>query len=356
MKTRAERLLESMQISGRQAVMLHNRSNMFYISGYTGEGSLFLCCAQQAVITDFRYTEQAERQTGGYEIHMTDRDRPEESIADQLRKKLGVDTIFYEDSSLTVRHFAKLRDAMPGVEWKSAGGAAEQMREVKDEAELALIRKACEITGDAYERTLPKIREGMTEKEISLMLEHDMRVLGADAVAFTPIVAAGVNGSLPHAVASDYRIRHGDMITMDFGAKLGGYCADMTRTIALGEPGEELKKIYGIVQEAQRRAQDAVAAGKDCRAMDALARDYIDSRGYEGRFGHGLGHSLGIDIHENPRLSTGAIGVLKENQVMTVEPGIYLPGIGGVRIENTVVITRDGCRSLTSPARDMIVL
>jgi len=356
MKTRIERLLESLEIFEHQAILLHNPSNMFYISGYTGEGVLFLSSKVLAVITDFRYTEQAERQTKGFEVHMTSREHPEESIAGALREKLGIDTVFYEDDSLTVRHFTKIKDAMPDVEWKSTGGAAERLREIKDEAELALIKKACEITGDAFERILPKIQAGMTEKEAAFMLEHDMRVLGADAAAFSPIVAAGVNGSLPHAVASDYRIQPGDMITLDFGARVGGYCADMTRTIALGEPSKEMEKIYRIVQEAQQRAQDAVAAGKDCRAMDAVARDYIDGLGYEGRFGHGLGHSLGIDIHENPRFNTGAANTLKENQVMTVEPGIYLPGVGGVRIENTVVVTKDGCRVLTLPTRDMIVL
>jgi len=345
-----------MNISNCQAVLLHNPSNIFYISGYTGEGMLFLSFKELAVITDFRYTEQAERQAKGFHVHMTDQEHTEEGIVGALREKFGISTLFYEDHSLTVSHFVKIKNAAPDVEWKSTDGAVEQMREIKDDTELALIQKACDITGYTFEGILSKIHEGMTEKEIAFMLEYDMRVLGADAAAFSPIVAAGVNGSLPHAVASDYRIRSGDMLTLDFGAKVGNYCADMTRTIAMGEPGAELKKVYNVVLEAQQRAQDAVAAGKDCRAMDAVARDYIDSQGYEGRFGHGLGHSLGIDIHENPRFNTGANSTLKENQVMTVEPGIYLPGIGGVRIENTVVVTTDGCRVLTLPTREMIVL
>ncbi|MCL1855802.1 MAG: Xaa-Pro peptidase family protein [Clostridia bacterium] len=356
MKSRIKRLLETMKISENQAVLLHNPSNMFYVSGYTGEGMLFLSAEEQAVVTDFRYTEQAERQTESFQVYMTDREHPEESFVGILREKLGIGTIFYEDNSLTVRHFTTIKDSVPGVEWRSTGGAAERLREIKDDDELALIQKACKITGDAFEGILPKIKAGMTEREIAFMLEYDMRILGADTAAFTPIVAAGVNGSLPHAVASDYRICPGDMITLDFGAKVGGYCADMTRTIALEEPGQEMKKIYRIVLEAQQRAQDAVAAGKDCRGMDAVARAYIDSQGYEGRFGHGLGHSLGIDIHEDPRFSTSATGALVENQVMTVEPGIYLPGVGGVRIENTVVVTKDGCKVLTLPTRDMIVL
>lgn len=230
------------------------------------------------------------------------------------------------------------------------------LREVKDEGELALIAKACEITGDAFERVLPLIKEGVTEKEIALALDFDMMSHGASAPSFSTIVAAGAHGSLPHAVPGDYKIRRGDMVTMDFGARYMGYCADMTRTVAVGEPSAEMRKVYEIVQKAQQMSQDAVCAGKNCRAIDAIARDYIYQNGYEGRFGHGLGHSLGVDIHEDPRFSVACSATLKENQVMTVEPGIYLPGIGGVRIENTVIVKADGCVPLTKPTRELIIL
>ena len=257
---------------------------------------------------------------------------------------------------MTVRTFEAARKAMPDVTWKPLADDIETLRQIKDEGEIALIERACRITGDAFERILPEIREGMTEKELAIRLEFDMLAHGADGLAFSTIVAASAHGSLPHAVPGDIRIQKGDMITFDFGAKVKGYCADMTRTVALGEPGAEMRRVYETVQTAQRMAEEAVRAGGDLRAIDAIARDYIDAQGYAGRFGHGLGHSLGIDIHENPRLNAVANGKLAAGQLMTVEPGVYLPGVGGVRIENTVVVLEGGCRPLTLPTRDLIIL
>ena len=236
------------------------------------------------------------------------------------------------------------------------GSEIARLREIKDEDELALIRQACRITGEAFERILPHIKEGVTEKELALRLDFDMMSHGASKPSFSTIVAAGANGSLPHAVPGEYRLRRGDMITMDFGARYGNYCADMTRTVALGEPSAEMKKVYGIVLDAQKMAQDAVAAGRSCREIDAIARDYIYGHGYEGRFGHGLGHSVGIDIHEDPRFNQSTNAVLKAGQIMTVEPGIYLPGVGGVRIENSVAVLEGGCEVLTHPSRELIIL
>ena len=251
--------------------------------------------------------------------------------------------------------FNALRESVRGVEWKVVGSEIARLREIKDEDELALIRQACRITGEAFERILPHIKEGVTEKELALRLDFDMMSHGASKPSFSTIVAAGANGSLPHAVPGEYRLRRGDMITMDFGARYGNYCADMTRTVALGQPSDEMKKVYGIVLDAQKMAQDAVAAGKLCRDIDAIARNYIYSHGYEGRFGHGLGHSVGIDIHEDPRFNQVSTAVLKAGQVMTVEPGIYLPGVGGVRIENSVVVREGGCEVLTFPDRELII-
>jgi Xaa-Pro aminopeptidase len=243
-----------------------------------------------------------------------------------------------------------------GATFKALGGDIERLREVKDGVESALIEKACRITGDSFERILSRIHEGMTEKDLAVALDFDMLSHGADGLAFSTIVATGKNGSLPHAVPGETPIRRGDMITMDFGAKVGGYCADMTRTVAFGQPSAEMRRVYETVRVAQRTAQDAVRAGGDCRAIDAVARDYIDAQGYAGRFGHGLGHSLGIEIHESPRLSATSTATLVRNQLMTVEPGVYLPGVGGVRIENTVVVEDGGCRALTLPTRELLIL
>ncbi len=353
---RAQALKKHMGIGAHQAVLLCNPSNMFYASGYTGEGMVLVTEDLCAVITDFRYTEQAQQQAPGFDVHMTDKSHGHEDIVAGLCLEKKIDQLYYEDDFVTVHDAGKLREAARGVEWKPVAGAVEQLRELKDPDEQALMEKACQITGDTFERILPQIKPGMTEKQIAALLEYDMRCHGADRPSFSSIVAAGVNGSLPHATPSDYAVRTGDMITLDFGAKVGGYCADMTRTIALGEPSAELKKVYQVVKDAQQMAQDAVKAGKACRAIDAIARDYIAKMGYDGRFGHGLGHSLGIDIHEDPRFNTKTGATLKAGQMMTVEPGIYLPGIGGVRIENKVLVTGDGCRALTKPTRELIIL
>ena len=356
MTERTNKLLASMQLKENEGVLVYNPSNMFYLSGYTGEGLVLVAHSLRAIVTDFRYTEQAENQSPDFEVHMIAIGRSHEAVVGELCQKFGIETLYYEDSYVTVHTFESCRKNMPGVEWKSVGGAVEKLREVKDEQELSLIAEACRITSEAFHRLLPNIKEGITEKELALMLDFDMMSHGASAPSFSTIVAAGANGSLPHAVPGSYKIRRGDMITFDFGARFGNYCADMTRTVALGNPSDEMRKVYQIVLDAQKMAQDAVAAGKVCREIDSIARDYIYSKGYEGRFGHGLGHSLGIDIHESPRFSQTCSDLLKVNQVMTVEPGIYLPGIGGVRIENSVIVREDGCDVLTTPDRELIIL
>lgn len=356
MRDRASELLSAIGAGESTGVLLHDPSSMFYISGYTGEGVVLVSKPVRAVITDFRYTEQAEAEAAGYSVLMTDKNLSQEAIINELIGKHELRALYYEADYLTVSAFEACKAKIPEVSWIPLGGAVRGLREVKDEDELALIAKACEITGDAFERVLPLIREGVTEKEIALALDFDMMRHGASAPSFSTIVAAGAHGSLPHAVPGEYKIRRGDMITMDFGARYGGYCADMTRTVALGEPSAEMRRVYDIVYKAQHMAQDAVRAGMSCRDIDSIARDFIYASGYEGRFGHGLGHSLGVQIHEEPRFSVTTTATLRENQLMTVEPGVYLPGVGGVRIENTVIVKKDGCVPLTKPTRELIIL
>lgn len=356
MTERAEKLLNAMHLDEHAGVLVYNPSNMFYLSGYKGEGLVLVARGLNAIVTDFRYTEQAEKEAPGFQVCMIGGGKTHETVAGELCREHKLDTIYYEDDFVTVRTHEDMRKAIPGVEWRSVAGAIEKQREIKDEGELALMAEACRLTGEAFERILPFIKEGVTEKEIALRLDFDMMSHGASAPSFSTIVAAGAHGSLPHAVPGDYKIQKGDMITMDFGARFGNYCADMTRTVALGQPSDEMRRVYQVVLDAQKMAQDAVMAGKVCNQIDAIARDYIYSHGYEGRFGHGLGHSVGIDIHENPRFNQSCTDVLQVGQVMTVEPGIYLPGVGGVRIENSVVVLEDGCKPLTTPDRELIIL
>ncbi len=353
---RSYKLTDAMHIGAGEAVLLHKPSNMFYISGYTGEGLVLLTANKKAIITDFRYTEQAQNQAPGYQVLMTTRDCDQNQTVYKVLKEQNISKAYYEDDHITVRDFRGMEKVMEGVSFLPVDKAPEKLRELKDETEIEKLARACKITSEAFTYILGVIREGMTELEIARALEHYMLTHGAQELAFHTIIASGENGSLPHAIPGERKVRSGDMITLDFGAKVDGYCADMTRTIALGQPSEKMRHVYDVVFTAQQMAQDALMAGKVCREIDAIAREYIAAQGFGENFGHGLGHSLGIDIHENPRLSMLCADITQENQVLTVEPGVYLPGIGGVRIENSCVVTKDGCYSLTTAPKELIIL
>jgi Xaa-Pro aminopeptidase len=256
--TRPERLTAVLKLREQEAVILYKPANLYYLSGFTGEGLALIGLKGKAVITDFRYEEQAGRQCEGFEICCIARGETHEEVAARLCARWKIDVLYFEDDAMTVRDFNRGQQTIRRVSWKPLEGEIERLREIKDAEELSRIEQACKITGDTFERILPEIREGMTENEIAVKLDFDMLSHGAEGNAFATIVAGGANGSLPHAVPGPYRIRRGDMITMDFGAKVGGYCADMTRTVALGRPSDEMKRVYQTVLTAQHRAQDAV--------------------------------------------------------------------------------------------------
>lgn len=356
MNQRLEKLLAAAQATAEEGILIHKPSNMFYLSGYTGEGLIALGRGFQAIVTDFRYTEQAERQAPGFDVLMIEKGVSHAALAARVFKEHGVKRVLYEDDQVTVRDFDALKKDIPFAEWKSLGNAPETIRRIKDRHELQCIEEACDISCRAFDRLLPFIQPGVTEKQLQLKLDFLLLELGGEALAFNTIVASGVNGSLPHAIPSDKKIATGEMITFDFGAKKGGYCADMTRTVALGRPTPEMKRIYDTVLLAQETCEAMLAPGKVCREIDAEARRIIDGAGYAGRFGHGLGHSVGIDIHEEPRLSQVCNDLLEENQTITVEPGIYVPGLGGVRIENTCAVTADGGRTLVHAQKALLIL
>ena len=356
--TASERLAEQLRLGNNTAAVVADPSNMFYLTGgYTGEGMVFLSRNRRVIVTDFRYTEQAENQAPGFEVQMTEKDRSAFQVIAELAQSEGITCIRTETNYLSVDRFEKLRAALgEEISCVSLEEAPQILRQVKTPTEILAIRKACNITAEAFRAILPKIREGMTEKELQIELDFTMLKLGADTTAFDTIIAAGEHGSLPHAIPGNRAIRQGDMITMDFGAKVGNYCADMTRTVALGKPSEEMRRIYDTVLRAQMMCEDALSAGRNCYEIDKLARDYIDARGYAGRFGHGLGHSVGIDIHEEPRLSPSCQEILKAGVVITVEPGVYVPGVGGVRIEDTCLVKENGCEALTDAEKQLIIL
>ncbi len=354
--SRVQNIIAAAGLTANQAIVLSKPSNIFYASGYTGEGIAVIGHAIKCIVTDFRYTEQAEQQAPGFDVRMIESGITHAKLAYQVLKAAGIEEVLYEDDEVTVKAFEAMKAAMAGIAFLPLNGAPEKVRRIKDEGELSLIGQACAISCRAFDYICGYIREGMTEKEIQLALDYQMLALGADGLAFSTILASGENGSLPHAIPTDRKVQKGDMITMDFGAKKGGYCADMTRTVALGQPSAEMKKVYDVVLKAQIASEEAILPGKICSDIDKIARDIIDNAGYKGRFGHGLGHAVGIDIHENPRFSMLCPDVIEVGHVMTVEPGIYLPGIGGVRIENTCVVTENGAKTLVYAQKELLIL
>jgi Xaa-Pro aminopeptidase len=249
-----------------------------------------------------------------------------------------------------------MRSELPGISLLAAGGEVEALREIKSTGELAAIKKAAHLTDAAFYYLLGIIRPGMSELEIVALLYKFFLDNDSEGFSFDPIVASGENSSKPHAVAGRRKIRRGDLVTFDIGCKIDGYCSDFTRTVAIGAIDPELKKIYNIVLEANLRVLSKIADGISGFDADAAARDYINSEGFGGSFGHGTGHGVGLEIHEAPRLGASSKQILRAGMVVTDEPGIYLPGIGGVRIEDLVLVTNDGCEALSHAKKELIIL
>ncbi|HIQ70993.1 MAG TPA: aminopeptidase P family protein [Candidatus Onthenecus intestinigallinarum] len=342
--------------SGAQAALLSSAPNIRYVSGYTGEGLALVAQDLRAIVTDFRYTEQAQRQAPDFEVFEIAPGERHEAVAYRLLQKRGVRTLAVEEDVLTVADYRELQKAMPDVSLVSLEGAPQRLRWIKDADELDMLERANRLTSDCFEHMCSFIREGMTEREIALEIDFWMMRRGSEGVSFETIVASGENGSLCHAIPSDRRVRSGDLITMDFGAVVGGYHADLTRTVALGAVSAECARMYETVLRAQLAALEAIRPGVVCSEVDAVARRIIDGAGYEGRFGHSLGHSAGLEIHENPGFSRRCQEPVAAGMVITVEPGIYVPGVGGVRIEDSVAVTQDGVRILTPASKELITL
>jgi Xaa-Pro aminopeptidase len=349
MTERCRRLTEAMAQKGLRAAWIVKPENMRYLTGYTGEGALFVSEERCVILTDFRYTEQASRQAPESECLRTTREVSEKELVARLLGEVGEKRCGFEPEQVTVEAFRKMCDAAPGAEFLPMEGMIESLRVVKDESEIACIEKASAIACEAFERLLKWVKPGMTEKQVQLRLDYDMFELGSEKNAFDTIACAGVNGSLPHAIPSDHALQKGELLTLDFGAQSGGYKSDMTRTIAIGDVSDELKAIYDTVLTAQTMALDAVRPGACCSDIDKIARDYIDAR-YPGAFGHSLGHGVGLLIHEAPGFSPSCDVTLVPGHVVTVEPGVYIPGLGGCRIEDMVIITKDGfVNPITAP-------
>lgn len=355
MGKRIEALLAAMKQAGLGHMLIQKPKNMRYLTGYTGEGCLLVSETGVIILTDFRYVEQASRQAPGIQVIQYDSAHPRMGEIRQQLVNAGAHKLAVEEDDVTVEAYRDMLRGLSGIELTAAGGLVERLRIVKDEGEIECIAKACQISCEAFDRMLGVMKPGMTEREIQLELDYTMLRLGAEGVAFDTIAAAGVNGSLPHAIPSDHVVQTGEMLTLDFGALYGGYCADMTRTVAFGKISDELKAIYDTVLEAQLTALQKVAPGVVCSEVDKTAREIIDKR-YPGAFGHSLGHGVGLDIHEQPGLNHRDQRTLTPGHIVTVEPGVYLPGVGGCRIEDTVAVTESGYRNLVSAPKELITL
>lgn len=358
MEKRVQALQEMLRKEDLKALLVTNGYNVRYLTNFTGTtGYSLITQDNQYFITDFRYLEQAEKQVLGFEIVENSTANRYEIIKDLLAQN-NLNELGFEEIDVSFALYTQLTDLLsPNVSLVPTNGLVEELREVKDEEELAIIKEACNIADQAFEHILGYIQPGMTEIQVANELDFFMRSKGASGISFDTIVASGVRSAMPHGVASSKVIEQGDFITLDYGCYYNGYVSDMTRTISLGEPRENiLKDIYQIVLNAHLKVAEAARPGMSGMELDKIARDYITSFGYGDKFGHSTGHGIGLEIHEAPMISKISNYELVPNNVITDEPGIYLPGVGGVRIENDLVITSDGSETLTHSPRELIIL
>ena len=338
------------------AVLLTGTSNCYYATGFLGEGVALVTGKGSWYFTDSRYTEAAEKAIGGAAvIGEVSREKPFSALISEALERSGAKTVGFEDAVMTVAEHSVYEKKL-SCALVPASALMTELRGSKDPQELACMEAAQRIAEGALAQILTEIRPGMTEKAIAARLDYLMVSAGAEKTSFDTIVASGPNGSMPHAVPGMRQVQRGDFITMDFGCVYQGYCSDMTRTVALGEPSEEMKKVYHIVLEAQLAGIAAAKAGVTGAAIDAASRKVIEDAGYGPYFGHSFGHSLGIDIHEAPNAAPSNDKPMPENAVVSAEPGIYLPGKFGVRIEDVMVLRKDGAEVITKAPKELIVL
>ncbi len=342
------------KLSAHTAALISAPHHLRYLTGYpSGESWLFVTAEKAYFLTDFRYIEMAEQTVNGAECRKITR------VADELRTLVqlhGITAVYVEETHTTTAQYRRLRESLP-LEAGELDRWLSELRAVKSDDEVKKIAAAQAVAEAGFAHILSVIREGVTEREVALELEFYMRRNGAERLAFDSIVASGANGSQPHAIPSNKPICRGEFITLDFGAVVDGYHSDMTRTVALGEVSDEQRTVYNTVLQAQETALGVLRADVSCVEGDAAARRVIEAAGYGEHFGHGLGHGVGLEIHEHPRLSPLAKDQrLRAGQVVTVEPGIYLPGRCGVRIEDMVLITEQGYHNFTHTPKELICL
>jgi Xaa-Pro aminopeptidase len=356
MSGRAQRAIGLLGEAGVDALLVTDLVNVRYLTGYTGSNGLALIGETVcAFVTDFRYVEQAAQEVASE----FDQLRGERDLLEAVEEPLpgGPIRLGFEEAVMSVRQHRRLRELLPErVELVGVAGLIERLRAVKDPAEVAAMRSAAALADDALRWLLERGLTGRPERELALELEQRIRSLGAEDPSFPAIVAGGAHGALPHASPRDVDVARGELVVIDWGARVDGYHSDCTRTVAAGPPDDEAASVYRLVLEAQLAGVGAVEPGAGGRDVDSVARSVISDAGYGAQFGHGLGHGVGLEVHEDPRLSQRSEDVLSVGNAVTVEPGIYLPGRLGVRIEDLVVVTEDGCEILSSTSKELTVV
>jgi len=340
---------------GLDAMLVSSPAGEFYSVGFHGEGAVIVTKDRHFYITDSRYMEAAEKAVSGAEITVTSRSRDIVKAVSEIVAACGIGNLGYEGHAMTVAAHERYAGAL-ACGLRPAQKLLSGLRAAKGQDEIAAMEHAQRIAEQAFREILTVIRPGMTEKEIAARLVYEMLCHGAEKLSFDPIVVSGPNGSQPHGVPGARAVGRGDFITMDFGCISEGYCSDMTRTVAMGHVSDEMRAVYGLVLEAQRAGIRAAKANIPGKAIDAAARKVIEDAGYGEFFGHGFGHSLGLEVHEPPNANTAEETLMPVGAVISAEPGIYLPGRFGVRIEDVLVLHETGCLNLTRAPKELIIL
>ena len=354
LKNRRSRLTPFFEGNNLDAILFTNLANIRYLCGFSGSDGVLLLARDEAwFLCDSRYTTQAAEEVRGAEVRefSAKYEAVCSLITDRNIRRFGI-----EATHMLVSDFRQLSERLDRCELVGIGAALDSIRSCKDQDEIGVLGCVAALASASLEAVLASLVPGVRETDFALELEIEMRRRGAEARAFDFIVASGERGAMPHGKASDKLLRSGELVTIDFGAVKDGYHSDETVTVAVGRPSGRGREIHDIVRQAHDRAIAAVRPGVSCRDLDAVARDYIREQGYGDYFGHGLGHGVGLEIHEKPVVSPRSEAVVEEGMVFTIEPGIYIPGFGGVRIEDTVAVTADGCVILTQSPKDLILL
>lgn len=355
---RVAKLREILLRKKLDALLVTNPVNRNYLSGFTGSTAFLVITQRSAIfVTDSRYTEQAKKEIGAeYKIIVIESTKEYyRSIAD-LAKKDRVKSLAIESRHLVLSQYETLKKYLPGREILGQAGLVEELREIKTAGELENIKKAVDIAETAFQKTLKRIKPGVSEVEVAAELEHNMRLLGSEGPSFSTIVASGERGAMPHGVATEKKLNKGELIVIDFGAIYKGYCSDLTRTIGLGIIGRLIRNRYKVVYEAQQKAISSIGSGVILSVPDKKARNILKKHGIEKYFTHGLGHGLGMEVHETPSISSKTKGFFKAGMVVTIEPGVYFNGETGIRIENDIIVNNKGYDVLGKDQQKLLVL